>query len=70
MLMDRLRIAVYHHLHSGGAKRVVAEQVSHLQHRHNITIFSLTTADHSSLHWIVGWRIMHRYGLPASALPK
>ena len=44
--MDQLRIAVYHHLHSGGAKRVVTEQVSRLQFRHNVALFSLTTADH------------------------
>jgi glycosyltransferase involved in cell wall biosynthesis len=42
-----MRIALYHHLHSGGAKRVVMEQSYRLCARHDVTVFTLTTADQS-----------------------
>lgn len=42
-----MKIAVYHDLPSGGAKRVVYEIVRRLASRHEIGIFSLTTADES-----------------------
>lgn len=41
-----LRIALYHNLHSGGAKRVVAEQIRYLAERHHVTVYSLESADH------------------------
>jgi glycosyltransferase involved in cell wall biosynthesis len=43
--MRRLRIAVYHNLHSGGAKRVTLEHVRRLATRHDVTLFALSTAD-------------------------
>jgi glycosyltransferase involved in cell wall biosynthesis len=42
-----MRIAVYHNLHSGGAKRVVSEQINYLAKFHQLTLFSLSTADQS-----------------------
>lgn len=41
-----MRIALYHNLHSGGAKRVVVEHLSRLSSRHDVALFSLNTADH------------------------
>lgn len=43
--MRRLRIAVYHNLHSGGAKRVTAEHLRRLASHHDVTLFTLSTAD-------------------------
>jgi len=43
--MTNLRIAVYHNLHSGGAKRVVIEQLYRLAKHHVVTLFTLSTAD-------------------------
>lgn len=45
--MSRLRIAVYHNLHSGGAKRVTVEHVRRLSIRHDVTLFALSTSDQS-----------------------
>jgi glycosyltransferase involved in cell wall biosynthesis len=45
--MKKLRIAIYHHLHSGGAKRVTAEHLFRLAARHEVTLFSLSSADHT-----------------------
>ena len=42
-----MRIAVYHDLPSGGAKRVIYEVVRRLADRHQIDIYSLSTADES-----------------------
>jgi glycosyltransferase involved in cell wall biosynthesis len=42
---QRLRIAVYHNLHSGGAKRVTAEHVQRLARCHAVTLFAPSTAD-------------------------
>jgi glycosyltransferase involved in cell wall biosynthesis len=42
-----MRIAIYHNLHSGGAKRVVMEQAYRLSARHDVTLFTLSTADQS-----------------------
>lgn len=41
-----MRIAIYHNLPSGGAKRAVYEWVSRLANHHTIDVFSLSTADH------------------------
>jgi glycosyltransferase involved in cell wall biosynthesis len=46
-----MRIAIYHHLHSGGAKRVVMEHAYRLSARHDVTVFTLSTADQSFGHW-------------------
>lgn len=43
--MRRLRIAVYHNLQSGGAKRVVAQHMRFLAQRHDVTLFTLSSAD-------------------------
>ncbi len=43
--MRRLRIAVYHNLHSGGAKRVTVEHLRRLSAHHDVTLFTLNTAD-------------------------
>lgn len=45
-----MRIAVYHNLHSGGAKRTVAEELARLVKRHDVTLFTLSTSvdGHSS----------------------
>jgi glycosyltransferase involved in cell wall biosynthesis len=40
-----MRIALYHNLHSGGAKRMVVEHLSRLSSWHEVTLFSLNTAD-------------------------
>ena len=45
--MKPLRIAVYHNLHSGGAKRVTAEHLRRLSERHDVTLYSLRDADHA-----------------------
>lgn len=42
---QRLRIAVYHNLHSGGAKRVTAEHVQRLARQHAVTVFTPSSAD-------------------------
>jgi len=39
-----MRIALYHNLHSGGAKRVVNAQIASLATRHNIVVYSLVGA--------------------------
>jgi len=41
-----MRIAVYHNLHSGGAKRTLFEEVRRLSTRHHLDLFSLSSADH------------------------
>ena len=41
-----MRIAVYHDLPSGGAKRSTYEMVRRLAQRHTIEVFTLSTADH------------------------
>lgn len=43
--MSRLRLALYHNLHSGGAKRVVAEHLTRLSEQHDVTLFTLSIAD-------------------------
>jgi glycosyltransferase involved in cell wall biosynthesis len=40
-----MRIALYHNLHSGGAKRSVLEEVRRLSHRHTVELFCPSTAD-------------------------
>lgn len=45
--MGKLRIAVFHNLHSGGAKRVTSEHLRRLGQRHHVTLYSLREADHS-----------------------
>jgi glycosyltransferase involved in cell wall biosynthesis len=42
----RLRIAVYHNLPSGGAKRSLCETVRRLAARHMVDVFSLSSANH------------------------
>ena len=41
-----MKIALFHNLPSGGAKRTVYEQVKRLAQRHQIDLYSLTSADH------------------------
>lgn len=41
-----MRIALYHNLPSGGAKRAVYEWIQRMAGRHSIDVFSLSTADH------------------------
>ncbi len=41
-----LRIAVYHNLPSGGGKRALYEMMRHLAERHDLTVFTLSTAEH------------------------
>lgn len=41
-----MRIAVYHNLPSGGAKRALQNILNHLASRHEISVFSLSSADH------------------------
>jgi glycosyltransferase involved in cell wall biosynthesis len=45
--MRSLSIAVYHNLHSGGAKRVAAGHLRDLSRRHVVTLYSLADADHA-----------------------
>lgn len=42
-----MRIALFHNLPSGGAKRTVLEQIKRLAERHQVDLYSLSTADHS-----------------------
>ena len=41
-----MRIAVYHELPSGGAKRALFETVRRLAERHIVDVFTVTGADH------------------------
>jgi len=41
-----MRIAIYHNLPSGGAKRTLYEETRRLSERHTIDIYSLTSANH------------------------
>jgi glycosyltransferase involved in cell wall biosynthesis len=41
-----MKIAVFHNVRSGGAKRTIYEQVKRLSRRHTIDLFSLTSAEH------------------------
>ena len=41
-----MKIALFHNLPSGGAKRVLFDLVSRLSHYHKIDIYSFSTADH------------------------
>lgn len=42
-----MRIALFHNLPSGGAKRAINELVRHLQQRHEIDAYTLSCADHA-----------------------
>ena len=42
-----MKIAIYHDLPSGGAKRILLETTRRLAEAHKINVFTLTTADHS-----------------------
>lgn len=42
-----MRIAIYHNLTSGGAKRALYEQVKRLSSRHTCDVFTLESADHT-----------------------
>ena len=42
-----MKIAIFHNLPSGGAKRAVYEWVQRLAQEHTIDVYSLSTADHS-----------------------
>jgi glycosyltransferase involved in cell wall biosynthesis len=44
-MAQRLNIAVYHNLHSGGAKRTLYEEVRRLTERHHLDLYSLSGAD-------------------------
>jgi glycosyltransferase involved in cell wall biosynthesis len=41
-----MKIAIFHNLPSGGAKRIVFEQVKHLSRSHEVDLYSLKSADH------------------------
>lgn len=45
--MPHLRVAIYHNLHSGGARRVVAEHIHRLGNRYDLSVFSLKSANHT-----------------------
>lgn len=42
-----MKIAIYHNLTSGGAKRALNETARRLVGRHGLQVFSLATADHA-----------------------
>ncbi|MGA9531552.1 MAG: glycosyltransferase family 4 protein [Anaerolineales bacterium] len=42
-----MKIAIYHNLPSGGAKRALFELVRHLDNRHTVDVFTMSTADSS-----------------------
>lgn len=42
-----MKIAIYHNLPSGGAKRALFEWSSRLSQRHELSVYSLSTADHN-----------------------
>ena len=67
--MSRLRIAVYHNLHSGGVKRVTVEHLRRLSAQHDVTLFALSTSDKSFAGVVDGniETITHEYR-PAASL--
>lgn len=42
---EQLKVAVYHNLHSGGAKRTLYEEVRRLAARHYLDLYTLSSAD-------------------------
>jgi glycosyltransferase involved in cell wall biosynthesis len=44
-MAQRLNVAVYHSLHSGGAKRTLYEEVWRLTERHHLDLYTLSSAD-------------------------
>ncbi|MDH4135773.1 MAG: glycosyltransferase, partial [Anaerolineae bacterium] len=44
-MAQRLNVAVYHSLHSGGAKRTLYEEVRRLTERHHLDMYTLSSAD-------------------------
>jgi len=44
-MAQQLNIAVYHNLHSGGAKRTLYEEVRRLAERHHLDLYALSSAD-------------------------
>lgn len=45
-MVKKLKIAVYHSLHSGGAKRTLFEEIKRLSVYHHLDLFSLSSAEH------------------------
>jgi len=43
--MTGLRIAIFHNLHSGGAKRTLYEEARRLAERHHLNLYTLSSAD-------------------------
>ncbi len=57
-----MRIAIFHNLSSGGAKRALCEMTRRLSRRHRIDAFSLSTADHDFADirpWVRSHRVIH-----------
>jgi glycosyltransferase involved in cell wall biosynthesis len=44
-MIDQLNIAIYHSLHSGGARRTLYEQVRRLAEHHRLELYSLSSAN-------------------------
>lgn len=67
-----MRLAVYHNLPSGGAKRTLYEAVRRLVKRHEVDVYTLTTADHEfadlrphvANHHVYDFRPFRMYGSP------
>jgi glycosyltransferase involved in cell wall biosynthesis len=62
-----LRIAVYHDLPSGGAKRTLEELIRRLSTRHEIDVYTLSTADHAFAD-VRPWAARHHI-IPFHSLP-
>ncbi len=45
MVKERLNVAVYHNLHSGGAKRTLYEEARRLSRGHQLALYTLSSAD-------------------------
>lgn len=62
-----MRIAIYHNLTSGGAKRSLYEQSKRLAARHVIDVFSLSTAEHEFADlrpWVANYTVFPYKPLP------
>lgn len=62
-----MRIAVYHNLPSGGAKRTLQELMRRLSTRHDIDVYALSTADHTFAD-VRPWSA-HHHTIPFRPLP-
>jgi len=71
-----MKIAIYHNLMSGGAKRTLHEQVCRLSARHQLDVYTLSSADHEfadlrpfvSNHTVFDFKETHQLSTPFGRL--